>query len=133
MKRVLFVDDEAHLLEGLRDSLRPYRHVWRAHFALGSGASTDLLAYECYDVVVTDLRMPNMDGAELLHHVQRVQPNATRVVLSGAAPEELIERVSKTAHFMLNKPCSGEALHAVIEHFKPLQDAAERSRTSGGP
>jgi DNA-binding NtrC family response regulator len=128
MKHILFVDDEIRILDALRDSLRPYRRIWHMSFAHGPAAAQDLLAFETYDVVVTDLRMPKMDGAQLLSFVMRVQPNATRVVLSGAAPPELIERVSHLAHFMLNKPCTGEELHAVLSHYVPLQAAANRER-----
>ncbi len=123
VKHILFVDDESQILDALRDSLRPYRHVWKMWFAQGGEAAKDLLAYNSYDVVVTDLRMPRVDGAQLLTHVKRVQPTATRVVLSGAAPPELSERVSHVAHFMLSKPCSGEELHTVLEHFRPAADA----------
>jgi|SRR5918994_1739613 DNA-binding NtrC family response regulator len=124
MKHILFVDDEAQILDALRDSLRPYRHVWKMWFAQGGAPAKDLLAYNSYDVVVSDLRMPQINGAQLLTHVQRVQPHATRVILSGAAPPDLTESVSHVAHFMLNKPCSGEALHAVLEHFRPDAPAA---------
>ena len=83
MRRVLFVDDESHVLESLRDALRPWRRHWDMTFAPERPAALEALEREPFDVVVSDMRMPGMDGAELSREVQRIQPTTVRIVLSG--------------------------------------------------
>ena len=61
-KRVLFVDDEPEVLDGLRDALRRYRRVWDMRFAGGGAEALALLEGEPADVIVTDVQMPGMDG-----------------------------------------------------------------------
>ena len=82
-KKVLFVDDEAHLLEGLKRLLRPQRKEWDMFFALGAEEALALLERTPVDVVVTDMRMPGMDGATLLQRVHDSHPSVMRIVLSG--------------------------------------------------
>jgi CheY-like chemotaxis protein len=72
VKRVLFVDDEPKILEGLQRLLRPQRYEWKMAFADGGEAALALLAHEPFDVVVTDMRMPGMAPASrvpLLHEL----------------------------------------------------------------
>nr|HMQ23296.1 response regulator [Planctomycetota bacterium] len=86
MKRpkILFVDDEADLLAGLRLSLRKLRNEWDMVFVEGATKAWPH-ALEGVDIVVTDLRMPGMNGADFLKLVQRGFPTTTRIVLSGYA------------------------------------------------
>jgi HD-like signal output (HDOD) protein len=115
MTRVLFVDDEPVLLEGLRDLLRPRRRQWKMEFATSGEAALARLAEHQYDVVVSDMRMPGMDGATLLTHVQRLQPDAVRIVLSGFAEISAIARAAPVAHRFIGKPCGAAELASVIE------------------
>jgi HD-like signal output (HDOD) protein/ActR/RegA family two-component response regulator len=113
--RVLFVDDEQELLEGLRDLLRPRRREWRMDFVLGGHAALGKLDEHAYDVVVTDMRMPGMDGAALLAEVQHRQPNAIRIVLSGYAEAAAVARAARVAHRFIGKPCDPAELSRMIE------------------
>jgi CheY-like chemotaxis protein len=92
MSRILFVDDESDVLEGIRMSLRRERHRWTLHFALGATAALAELQRALFDLIVSDLRMPGMDGAELLARAQATQPGAARVVLSGNADQAMLDR-----------------------------------------
>jgi DNA-binding NtrC family response regulator len=92
--RILFVDDEPHLLDGLRRALRPIRREWNTAFAGGGEEALVVLAREPFDVIVTDMRMPGMDGAALLHEVVERYPNMLRLVLSGQSD---LESVAKSA------------------------------------
>lgn len=114
MIRILFVDDEAMVLQGLQRSLRPFRNDWSMEFAVGPERALQILGERTFDVVVSDLRMANMDGAELLREVARRQPRAARVVLSGHADEGLVLRSMESAHQFVSKPCDPEVLKAVI-------------------
>jgi putative nucleotidyltransferase with HDIG domain len=132
VRRVLFVDDQPQILEGLRDALRPCRREWKMTFAEGGEAALRELEAAEFDVVVTDMRMPGMDGADLLGHVQRLQPSAVRVVLSGYAEVQVIARAASVAHRFLSKPCDAEELRRVVERSCALREitASEPLRTA---
>ena len=95
-KRILFVDDERNILQGLQDLLRKQRKEWDMAFALGSQAALDELAQAPFDVVVSDMRMPGMDGAELLARIKEQYPSVARIVLSGHADRDAIESTPDT-------------------------------------
>ncbi|MCC9641980.1 HDOD domain-containing protein [Rhodopirellula sp. JC740] len=123
MKRqILFVDDEANVLSGLRRMLRGQRKVWDMHFACGSDKALELLQEQRVDVIVSDMRMPIMDGAELLTRVSKEHPHTVRLVLSGQSEQEKIFRVIGPAHQFLSKPCDPDRLMQTIEQALNLQD-----------
>ncbi|NJC74267.1 HDOD domain-containing protein [Planosporangium thailandense] len=115
--RVLFVDDEPRILDGLRRSLRSKRGEWDMSFVTSGAEALDLLAESPYDVVVSDMRMPGMDGAELLTHVSQRHPEVARVVLSGHTEREAAIRVAVAGHRFLTKPSDTESVIAVIDQL----------------
>ncbi len=115
MRRVLFVDDEPNLLQALRFMLRSYRADWQMVFVDSGAAALRELAKGPFDVVVSDMCMPQMDGAELLAVVARRWPTTTRLLLSGYADETSLERARQVAHVCLDKPCAADELCAAIE------------------
>jgi YesN/AraC family two-component response regulator len=115
MLQVLFVDDELLILEGLRDALRPRRKEWQMRFRSSASEALDELATKPADVVVTDLRMPGMDGVKLLREVSRIDETTVRIVLSGYAEDALAAGAAQIAHAVLMKPCDTQALRAAIE------------------
>ena len=122
MRHILFVDDDLDVLDGLRDTLRPRRREWRMTFVDGGEAALAVLAHEPVDIVVSDLRMPGMDGATLLAEVARIQRDAVRIVLSGHAGPDVIGRVAAVAHRILVKPSTIEEIAGVIERSCVLLD-----------
>ncbi|HEX6276696.1 MAG TPA: response regulator [Polyangiaceae bacterium] len=122
MRRIVFVDDEQGVLDGLQNLLRKQRKQWDMVFALGGAAALAELAQKPADVVVTDMRMPGMDGASLLERIRELYPATTRIVLSGHAEREAVVRAVPVTHQFLSKPCEGEALRAVIERACGLQN-----------
>jgi HD-like signal output (HDOD) protein/ActR/RegA family two-component response regulator len=111
----MFVDDEPQLLESLRDALRPWRRHWNITFAPDGNAALEALECELFDVVISDMRMPGMDGAALLAEVQRIQPTSVRIVLSGWAEKESVARAASVAHRFLSKPCDIDELVRVVQ------------------
>ncbi|HEY5961511.1 MAG TPA: response regulator, partial [Polyangiaceae bacterium] len=83
MTRILFVDDEARILSGLRQSLRGKRKVWDMVFEESGAAALEAMQHASFDIIISDMRMPAMDGAELLARAAFLQPHAARIVLSG--------------------------------------------------
>jgi HD-like signal output (HDOD) protein/ActR/RegA family two-component response regulator len=122
VKRILFVDDEERVLDGLRRSLRSKRQVWELSFATSAAAAIDELGRGPFDVVVSDMRMPSMDGAEFLRRVELLQPQAARIVLSGQMEESAAMRAATVAHRFLTKPCEPAALEAAICRTLDLRD-----------
>jgi HD-like signal output (HDOD) protein len=115
--RVLFVDDEPRILDGLRRSLRGKRAEWDMSFAPGGQPALELLAEEGYAVVVSDMQMPGMDGAELLTRVSSQYPEVARVVLSGHTEPAAAIRAAIAGHRFLNKPTETELLTDVIDQL----------------
>lgn len=72
-RRFLFVDDQPQALEHLRRTLRSMRHEWEVAFAESGQEALDLLAARSFDVVVADVRMPAMDGAEWRQRCQEIK------------------------------------------------------------
>ena len=121
-RRILFVDDEMPLLEGLKGRLHRIRADWDLAFATsGPHAIADMEATPA-DVIVTDLRMPGMDGAELLKIVSQRWPETVRIVLSGFAEQQQTARLVPVAHQYLSKPCEPQRIENVIERCQRLQN-----------
>jgi HD-like signal output (HDOD) protein/CheY-like chemotaxis protein len=112
---VLFVDDEPEVLNGLRVSLRRERHSYRFLFATGADDAISIMEREPVDMVVSDMRMPDRNGADLLEEVRFRFPDVVRYVLSGQAEDRLVRRSVAVTHRWLTKPCSREALIEALE------------------
>jgi putative nucleotidyltransferase with HDIG domain len=114
-KRLLFVDDEAAILTGLENLLYRDRKHWDMVFAPGAEAALKQLRSQPFDVVISDMRMPGLDGAQLLRIVQDEFPATVRIILSGHADRESIVRALPSMHQYLSKPCDAATLRAAID------------------
>jgi HD-like signal output (HDOD) protein/CheY-like chemotaxis protein len=112
--RILFVDDDPLVLQGLQRMLRSMRQEWEMEFVDGAASALARLAEASFDVVVSDMRMPGMNGAELLDEVMKRHPQTVRLILSGHADRELILRCVGATHQYLAKPCDAEDLKLTI-------------------
>jgi DNA-binding NtrC family response regulator len=113
MLEVLFVDDEPCVLEALRDLLYRQRHAWSMHFAANGRDALRQLASSPADVVVTDLRMPHMNGLALLEELSIRYPQTVRILLTGT-PSPMSSPAARAAHEVLAKPCDPNALVRAI-------------------
>jgi HD-like signal output (HDOD) protein len=114
-KRILFVDDEAAILASLGNLLRKDRHRWDLVFANGGPEAVRLLDETVFDVIVTDMRMPDLDGAQLLELVRKQSPRTVRIMLSGHAESEGVMRALPLVHQFISKPCDIKTLRGLIE------------------
>lgn len=89
-KRILFVDDIRHVLNSLRLSLRGMSDTWDMVFALGGEEAASLLQRSQFDLLVTDMRMPGIDGSQLLALAYREHPYMGRIILSGYAENDCV-------------------------------------------
>jgi HD-like signal output (HDOD) protein len=107
---VLFVDDETNIRAGLQRMLRPMRNVWRMRFASGGAEALEMMSAQPADVVVSDMRMPGMDGGQLLAAVEQCFPQTARIVLSGQCDQEVALCTIGGTHVFLSKPCGADQL-----------------------
>ncbi len=114
---ILFVDDEPRILGGLRRMLRTHRDRWDMSFAEGAEAALAALRERPCDVIVSDYRMPGMNGAQLLERVRLEYPATARVILSGQTNEDNLLSIMVLAHEFLTKPSSPEQLVATVERL----------------
>jgi CheY-like chemotaxis protein len=122
LKRILCVDDEPNVLHAFE---RQFRKQFDIHTALGPEIALQKLAdEEAFAVVVSDMRMPGMDGAAFLSRVRQQWPDTVRVMLTGQADlESTIAAVNQGNIFQfLTKPCPSEML------ARTLQAALEQHR-----
>ena len=120
--RILFVDDEINVLDGLRAALRRFRKEWQMEFVLGGEEALRVLAHQEFDVVISDMRMPTVDGVGVLSYVKSRHPSTVRIVLSGFTEQEAAMRLVPIAHQFLAKPCDSNELHEIIVRSCALQN-----------
>lgn len=118
---VLFVDDEPRVLEGIERMLFQFDLDWNIAFAVSGQEALDILSVQNIDVIVSDMRMPRMDGAALLARVCERYPKVVRIVLSGQTDEDSALRVVRVAHQFLAKPCQADTIRRVIERTRDLK------------
>lgn len=107
MKRnILFVDDDQAILDGFKSMMYTKRKEWRCHFATSGAKGLKLLEKAEFDVVIADMRMPGMDGADFLAEVAERQPGAIRMILSGYSDMASLLKSASIAHQFMTKPCS---------------------------
>jgi len=130
MRSALFVDDEPLLLEGLARMLRPLRHEWEMTFVSSARDALAALDARRFDVVVSDMRMPDMDGAALLERVRERQPEAARIMLTGQTDREGVLRTINCAHRFLHKPCEPALLRLTLERACRLRELVRDGRAA---
>jgi putative nucleotidyltransferase with HDIG domain len=118
----LFVDDEPELLEGLRARLYKQRSRWAMTFVTSGRAALREMEGGHFDMIVSDIRMPEMDGGELLGTVRRRWPDTVRLVLSGYVDQAQTFRLTSLAHQYLAKPCDAQQLANIAERCFNLQN-----------
>jgi putative nucleotidyltransferase with HDIG domain len=133
--RILFVDDDPVLRElygSMSSDLQEHYEV----FTAGSGKEgVQLLQKNSFDVVVSDLTMPGMDGVQFLGHVVRTQPDSARIVVSGYLDRLRIAQCLFVGHRYFNKPCDSKGLTALLlklASFREIVSNQKVRRVVGG-
>jgi len=127
-KTILFVDDDAGVLDALRRALRGHHQIWDMRFALSVKDAMQMIGETPFDTIVTDINMPRQDGFELLA-LLRGSPETTDIpviILTGNGDHEMKRRaLDSGATDLLNKPVSREDLIARLRNvlkIKSYQD-----------
>ena len=114
---ILFVDDEPLILKAIENSLFRRRKVWSMKFAIGAQEALEILATTPCAVIVADMRMPGMDGIQLLREVKEKYSNIIRIMLTGTADiQTAIDAINTGEVFrFLSKPTTTKTLEDAIE------------------
>ncbi|GAB4455043.1 MAG: response regulator [Anaerolineae bacterium] len=124
MHHILFVDDEPRVLSGMRRQLYSLFDECVMVFVDSGPAALQLLQQpgNQFDVIVTDIRMPGMDGIALLKQVQQFYPHMVRIVLTGHVERDSAMRAVGLAHQLLSKPCTADTLRLTLKNAFALRD-----------
>lgn len=126
--RVLFVDDEERILNGLQRMLHPMRDEWDMVFVESGEKALETMATHPCQIIVSDIRMPGMNGVELLSRIHETYPQTVRLILSGHADRNLIMQCVGTAHQFLAKPCDRESLTVAIRRACEFNSSVKSDR-----
>jgi HD-like signal output (HDOD) protein len=125
LKKILFVDDDPAILQSLKRATRQMKNEWDCKFANGGREALELQAHSAFDLIVSDMRMSGMDGAELLNETRKRHPRTVRFILSGQTGDDEFLRAQGSAHQFLSKPCNFEKLkHSVTKAFSLRDEIA---------
>ena len=128
-EKILFIDDEQFVLDGLKRLLREFRHKWQMEFALNGKEALKMVQEKEFDAIITDIRMPEMTGLELLERLQADEKTRKIpvVILTGLEDRTLKRKaLDLGAVDLLNKPVNKEDLVARInnvlriKHYRDL-------------
>ncbi len=112
--RILIVDDESAVLASLQRMLQPHSADWEVRFSANAAEALASMATQPVDVVLADLRMPGMSGAQLLIEVAQRYPDTVRIAFSEPTDQELVLKCVNTTHQFLAKPCDAGTLGAAL-------------------
>jgi HD-like signal output (HDOD) protein/CheY-like chemotaxis protein len=124
-RRILFVDDEPNVLDAFRRLFLTMNKDWEMELVSNGKDALERMAKEPFDVLITDIRMSGMDGAELLQEANRRHPRIMRLVLSGFKDQESMLRCIGVTHQFLDKPCDAGLLQSRISGALALRDLLE--------
>lgn len=125
---LLFVDDEPNILSALRRLFRPYGY--KIHTAEGGALGLELLEREPVDLVISDMRMPNMDGAKFLEQVRLKWPDTMRILLTGYADvSSTIDAINKGEIFRyISKPWNDDDIVLLVKQALDLKNLEREKR-----
>ncbi len=128
MRRILFVDDEPRILQALERTFMTLDNEWDMEFVASGKEALEHLDARTTDVLITDMRMAGMDGAELLQQAANDYPTVVRLVLSGQASQDAVRRATPVAHRFISKPCRPDVLREVVERSCILHEQLHDGR-----
>jgi putative nucleotidyltransferase with HDIG domain len=120
--KILLVDDEEQVLKGVSRLISCEEDEWDVDTASSGQAALDVLSDKQYDVVISDMQMPGMDGAQLLSEIGQLYPGTLRIILSGQVDRETVLRAVKPMHQFLSKPCDPDQLFDAINRGRIFQE-----------
>lgn len=130
-KVILFVDDEPAILETFQMVFEFLNDDWEPHFAASGPEALKLLSQQPFQVIISDMRMPGMNGAQLMTEVMAKYPKTARLILSGYAEQEAVAKCVGAAHQFLMKPCDVTTLRNTLSRVLALDVFIDNEKTKG--
>lgn len=128
MAKILIIDDERAIRNSLRDILTYEKHT--VEDAPDALSGLELIKNNRYDLVLSDIKMPGMDGLELLEKLDEIEPNPTVVMISGhGSIETAVEAVKKGAFDFIPKPIDLNRLLVVIKNALEKEVLVRETKT----
>lgn len=121
--RILFIDDDLMLLKSMARVLHPMRHEWEMEFVDSGAKALEIMAENPFDLVVSDMVMPGMSGAQLLNEVMERYPHTHRFILSGHASSEDIFKCVLSADRYFSKPMDIGAFKASVNELSGVHES----------
>lgn len=113
--RILFVDDDPQVLAGLSHLMRRRRDVWEMDFVCGGAMALDRLTKTPFDVFVSDMRMPVIDGRELRRRSVACRPGTEFIIFSGKCDGDEVAALTADGIVYVAKPVPHEILATMIQ------------------
>ena len=113
-KRILFIDDDEMVLQSLKRSLYAMTQEWEMEFVNSGAKALAVMAEKPIDIIISDMIMPGMDGAELLNIVRTLYPATARFILSGNAPGEDVFKSIISSEYFIAKPANINQIKSVV-------------------
>ncbi len=126
--KILFVDDDPSIIQGQKRYLWKFKDNMDMHFAEGGEEALRIMEGKNIDCIVADMRMPGMNGAELLEIVKNKYPQTIRIILSGHSDQEAILKTVNLAHQFFVKPCNLDQLIDSIKRTLSIRDGVEKKQ-----
>ncbi|TIH15598.1 HDOD domain-containing protein [Marinifilum sp. JC120] len=123
--KILFVDHDKNILDSFRAMMHGLRKEWKSRFAATGQDTLEMIGKNEFDVVITDMKLPDMDGCELLNKIAKIQPDTIRIMLSGHSDMPSLLKSAKHTHQFLSKPCSTDLLINTIRRMMELRPILE--------
>src|SRR5271168_1230517 len=120
MKQILVVEDNPVLLELYGMILASESERWKTTLAPGGEEALKLLGETRFDVVVSDMQMPGMDGLQLLSEVRKMHPETSRIIVSGYADQAVAADSLNSTHLFISKPFDAKTLRSTLSRIGSL-------------
>jgi len=119
--KILIVDDDSLSLNGMKQALSAAKPEWALFFAISGEEALQILSVQNIDIIVSDMKMPVMDGGDLLAKVKEINPAIIRIIISAFNDKDLVIKATQYAHQFLAKPIDIPVLIKIIEKLYSLQ------------
>jgi len=119
---ILFVDDDVNILNGFKRVFSCIKNDWNFVYINNGIEALTFLENNKVDIIISDMRMPYMDGFELLNLVKLKYPHILRIILTGFSEKEVSMKISFCTHQFLVKPCDPNLIKKTIQRMLFLKD-----------
>ncbi len=128
MKKILFIDNDKNAIKNLKKQLHSMQVVWNMSFVESAKDALTLMEGTSYDVTVSEMNMPEMNGVELFEIILQKYPGTVRIMHSENADSKLTSASVKVSHQFLMKPYSPDIIKCTIERTCKLQDLTNNEK-----